>query len=97
MNAGLMNSPEFASQRVLITGGTKGAGAAMVCRFAAAGAKVATTARSSACPEGLPCEVYIPADVTTPAGAESVARTVLEQFGGVNVLIHNVGGSTANS
>lgn len=88
-----MNSLEFADQRVLITGGTKGAGEAMVRRFAAAGARVATTARATTCPEALPCEVYIPADVATPAGSETVAQTVLERWGGVDVLIHNVGGS----
>ena len=93
MNTESMNSQEFAHQRVLITGGTKGAGEAMVRRFAAAGARVATTARATTHPEGLPCEVYIPADVATPAGAETVAQTVLEKFGGVDVLIHNVGGS----
>lgn len=94
MNAESTNAQEFSDQRVLITGGTKGAGEAMVRRFAAAGARVATTARAMTCPEGLPCEVYIPADVATPAGAHTVAQTVLEKWRGVDVLIHNVGGSS---
>ncbi len=64
----------------------------MVNRFAAGGARVATTARSS-CPEGLPCEVFIQADVTTASGVEKIVRTTLEQFGGVDVIVHNVGGS----
>ncbi len=88
-----VSAQEFEGRRVLITGGTKGAGAAMVQRFASAGARVATTARSSVCPEGVSCELYIPADVATPDGAADVARTLIERWGGVDVLIHNVGGS----
>jgi NAD(P)-dependent dehydrogenase (short-subunit alcohol dehydrogenase family) len=93
MKTETMSAREFANQRVLITGGTKGAGKAMVRCFAAAGARVATTARAATPPEGLPCELYIPADVATPVGARTVAQTVLEKWGGVEVLIHNVGGS----
>jgi NAD(P)-dependent dehydrogenase (short-subunit alcohol dehydrogenase family) len=90
MNA--IHAPEFENRRVLITGGTKGAGAAMVHRFASGGARVATTARSAR-PGELPCEVFVQADVTTTLGTNEVARTVLEQLGGVDVIVHNVGGS----
>lgn len=89
-----ISAQEFEGRRVLITGGTKGAGAAMVRRFASAGARVATTARSAVCPDGVECEIYIPADVATPEGASNVARTLIERWGGVDVLIHNVGGSS---
>ena len=37
---------EFATKRVLVTGGTKGMGQAIVQRLTAGGARVATTARS---------------------------------------------------
>lgn len=47
---------EFSGKRVLVTGGTKGAGEAMVRRLAAGGATVATTARSGH-PHGLPVAV----------------------------------------
>lgn len=83
---------EFAGQRVLVTGGTKGAGEAMVRRFAAAGARVATTARSTR-PDDLPAECFIQADLSTVAGAAAVAAAIQRDFGGVDVLVHNVGGS----
>jgi NAD(P)-dependent dehydrogenase (short-subunit alcohol dehydrogenase family) len=38
---------EFKSNQVLVTGGTKGMGEAMVRRFTLGGASVATTARSA--------------------------------------------------
>jgi NAD(P)-dependent dehydrogenase (short-subunit alcohol dehydrogenase family) len=37
---------EFAGKRVLVTGGTRGIGAAIVRRFQLSGARVAATARS---------------------------------------------------
>ena len=43
-----VDAREFSGKRVLITGGTKGLGAAMVHRFVLSGARVASTARSPA-------------------------------------------------
>lgn len=83
---------EFSGKRVLVTGGTKGAGEAIVRRLAAGGATVATTARSGR-PEGLPVAVFIQADLSTVEGAGTVAETVLRELGGVDIIVHNVGGS----
>ena len=53
---------EFSGKRVLVTGGTKGAGAAILRRFAAAGAETITSARSA--PEaGTPASLFVPADL----------------------------------
>jgi NAD(P)-dependent dehydrogenase (short-subunit alcohol dehydrogenase family) len=49
---------EFAGRRVLVTGGTRGMGEAIVRRLAAGGATVATTARS-ALPEGQVVELFV--------------------------------------
>lgn len=83
---------EFSGKRVLVTGGTKGAGEAIVRRLAAGGATVATTARSGR-PDGLPVSVFIEADLSTLEGAATVAETVLRELGGVDIIVHNVGGS----
>jgi NAD(P)-dependent dehydrogenase (short-subunit alcohol dehydrogenase family) len=85
---------EFTGKRVLVTGGSKGMGEAIVQRFINGGATVATTARSA--PSATPTSIlFIQADVATPAGVQHVADTVLERLGGIDILVNNVGGSTA--
>ena len=87
---------EFASKRVLVTGGTKGMGEAIVQRLTAGGARVATTARSPS-PDGQKVELFVQADVATPEGVEKVVGEVLNRFGGVDILVNCVGGSSAPS
>jgi NAD(P)-dependent dehydrogenase (short-subunit alcohol dehydrogenase family) len=85
---------EFADKRALVTGGTKGMGEAIAKRLARAGATVITTARSA--PPGLPAsDLFIQADLSTAEGTQKVVREVLERLGGVDILVNNVGGSTA--
>lgn len=83
---------EFAGRRVLVTGGTKGAGEAMVRRFVAAGATVATTARSQPLDDQA-AQLFVQADLGTVEGAQTVAAAVMQKFGGIDILVHNLGGS----
>jgi NAD(P)-dependent dehydrogenase (short-subunit alcohol dehydrogenase family) len=85
---------EFAGKRALVTGGTKGMGEAIVRRLAAGGATVATTARS-ALPEGQAVELFVQADISTREGVDKVVREVRDRLGGVDILVNNVGGSSA--
>jgi NAD(P)-dependent dehydrogenase (short-subunit alcohol dehydrogenase family) len=85
---------EFAGKRVLVTGGTKGAGAAILRRLAAAGAITATASRSAR-PEGPAPDLYVQADLSTPDGTQKLSEAVLEAFGGVDIIVHTLGGSTA--
>jgi NAD(P)-dependent dehydrogenase (short-subunit alcohol dehydrogenase family) len=85
---------EFAGKRVLVTGGTQGMGEAIVRRFAAGGATVATTARSDL-PAGQSPDLFVKADISTSEGVKTVIRAVFETLGGVDVLVNSVGGSTA--
>jgi NAD(P)-dependent dehydrogenase (short-subunit alcohol dehydrogenase family) len=81
-------------RRALVTGGTKGVGAAVVDTLLAAGARVMATARTV--PESTSDRLrYVAADLTTAAGCEAVAQSVLRDFGGVDVLVNVVGGSSA--
>jgi NAD(P)-dependent dehydrogenase (short-subunit alcohol dehydrogenase family) len=87
---------EFARQRVLVTGGTQGMGEAIARRLAAGGAAVATTARSPL-PEGQTPDLFVQADVSTAEGVKKVVGKVLDGLGGVDILVNNVGGSSAPS
>lgn len=82
-------------KRALVTGGTKGGiGEAIVKRLAHAGARVITTARKT--PDPLEAsDLFIEADISTPYGTTKVINQVLERFGGIDILVNNVGGSSA--
>ena len=86
---------ELAGKRALVTGGTEGVGAAIVSRLSAAGARVATTARSERPQRDDASDLYVQADVSTSVGVQSVARAVIDRYGGLDILVHNVGGSSA--
>jgi 3-oxoacyl-[acyl-carrier protein] reductase len=81
----------------LITGGSRGIGAALVRAFAAEGAKVAFTYRSSAGPaEALVAELgddvrAYQSDASDTAAAEELIKTVTADLGNINVLINNAG------
>ncbi len=80
-------------KRALITSGTRGAGAATVRLFADLGARVLTTARTR--PEGMAESMFVAADLTRPEGCATVARAVRDRLGGVDVVVHMLGGSSA--
>jgi NAD(P)-dependent dehydrogenase (short-subunit alcohol dehydrogenase family) len=87
---------EFEGKRALVTGGTKGMGEAIVKRLTRAGATVVTTARSIPANSQAP-DLFVHADISTPEGVEKVVKEILDRFGGVDILVHNVGGSSAPS
>src|SRR5262249_17220678 len=89
----LHDTAEFAGKRVLVTGRTKGIGAAGGRGLAWAGAAVVTTARLF--PPGETPGGFIQADLSTRQGADRVIGATLELLGGVDILINSVGGSAA--
>ncbi|RDV03989.1 SDR family oxidoreductase [Undibacter mobilis] len=84
---------EFAGKVVLVTGGTMGAGEATVRHFAAAGARVVTAARSKPSRE-LPA-MFVAADLSTPAGVDTLAGVVGSDVPEVDIVVHMLGGSKA--
>lgn len=79
-------------RRALVTGGSKGSGKAVVERLRELGADVYATARTM--PEGyvLP-DRFVEADTTTVNGSQVVADRLIEA-GGVDILVHVVGGAS---
>jgi len=84
---------ELEGRRALVTGGTKGVGEAVVVTFREAGARVLTTARAR--PDDFPEADFVAADVTTAQGCDLVAEAVRARLGGVDIIVHVVGGSSA--
>ena len=85
---------ELNGRRALVTGGTKGVGEAVVTALRDAGARVLTTARTRSESLAQP-DLFIAADVSTPEGCATVAQAVRERLGGVDIIVHVVGGSSA--
>lgn len=84
---------EFAGKRVLVSGGTKGLGRATVERFLTGGARVITAARGHADPVGD--AIFVQADLTTAEGCKALAEAALDRMGGIDILAHVIGGSSA--
>jgi 3-oxoacyl-[acyl-carrier protein] reductase len=81
---------------VIVTGGARGIGAAIVRRFAAEGARVVVNWRSSgteaeALVAELPAALAVQADVSTTEGAEALVAAAEAWGGRVDVLVNNAG------
>ncbi len=90
----------FANSRALVTGGSRGIGAAVARRLAAEGAAVAITYRANAGLAGaLIAELAgaghtalaLPGDVRDRATAHAVTRQAADRLGGLDVLVSNAG------
>jgi NAD(P)-dependent dehydrogenase (short-subunit alcohol dehydrogenase family) len=89
-----IDSHEFDGRRVLVTGGTKGIGLAVASRLRDGGARVLITARE---PPGDLAEIdlFVAADITSAEGCAAIADAVLKRLGGIDIIVHVVGGSSA--
>jgi NAD(P)-dependent dehydrogenase (short-subunit alcohol dehydrogenase family) len=84
------DSTEFAGKRAIVTGGSRGIGAAIVQRLLDGGATVVTTART-ATDETPTAATFIRGDISTVAGVHAFADAALDELGGVDIVINNAG------
>jgi 3-oxoacyl-[acyl-carrier protein] reductase len=93
-------SKRLQGKAALVTGGSRGIGAAIARRLAADGADVAISyAASSAKADALVKELEsqgvrafaVKADQANPAQAAGVVKTVAERFGRLDILVNNAG------
>ncbi|GAA2756186.1 SDR family oxidoreductase [Actinopolymorpha rutila] len=87
------NSESVVGRRALVSGGTKGIGAAIASRLRLGGATVLVTARSR--PDDVRADTFIAADLTTVEGAAQVVAEVDARLGGIDILVNTLGGSQA--
>lgn len=90
----MMKGLDFKGRRVLVTAGTKGIGKAVVELLKDQGATVLTTARHVS-PDCI-ADAFVAADLTTVTGCDLVVEAVKEHLGGVDIIIHVAGGSSAS-
>src|ERR1043165_4619731 len=85
-------SNELIGRRALVTGGTRGIGAAIAQRLLDAGAKVVVTGRSrgEATPAGA---TFIAGDVSSLEGVKEIAAKAVDVLGGLDILVNNAGGA----
>ena len=91
--------PALGGRVALVTGGTRGIGAAVVERFAAEGAAVAFCGRNAE--EGAALEravserggraEYVAADVSDEPSVQALIAEVVKRFGGLDILVNNAG------
>ena len=86
---------DLSGKLVLVTGGSKGVGRAVVELFLAEGAQVLTCARQAN--SDLPDELFVQADLATPEGCETLVAAARQRLGDVDIIVHVLGGSSAPS
>lgn len=91
-----MKMPSLDGKTVLLTGASRGIGAAAAREFVAAGANVALLARSADAIAGLaadlgPQAMAVTADVSDFGAMEGAVAAATDRFGGVDILVGNAG------
>src|ERR1700744_4284032 len=84
------NPHELAGRRALVTGGSRGIGAAIARRLIDSGANVVTAARTAT--DDTPVEsTFIPADIRGADGARRLVEESVAALGGLDILVNNAG------
>lgn len=84
-----MDPLDFTGRGVIVTGGTRGIGAAIATAFRAAGARVLVCGRGS---DQDQKSDFVRCDVRDPDQAAALLTTARERLGRVDVVVNNAGG-----
>lgn len=85
----------FEDKVAVVTGASKGIGLAVVRGLVADGARVVAGARSfprELEPEGGAALTVVSVDLATPDGPRLLVDAAIEAYGGVDILVNNLGG-----
>jgi 3-oxoacyl-[acyl-carrier protein] reductase len=92
---------ELAGKAAVVTGASRGIGRAIALALAREGCRVALAARGETALEAVAQEIgaagghalAVPGDLTLPGSAERLIARAAETFGGLDILVNNLGGS----
>ena len=88
---------DLTGKTALITGASRGIGAAIAAAFVRAGAKVAVNSRGAEqlrkTADEVGAAVVLPGDVTDEQAAQEVVAGAIEGLGQLDVIVNNVGGN----
>lgn len=95
----------LAGRVAIVTGSSRGIGRAIAASLVAEGARVMLNARGEAALATVVSELRerggvvegVAADVTEPKDCQRLVEAAMEEFGGVDILVNNVGGGPATS
>ena len=90
--ASSLQTENLGGKRALVSGGTRGTGAAVAARLKAAGAHVTATGRHAV--EHLAADEFVPADITTIEGTDKVIEQMADN-GGADIIVHVAGGGAS--
>lgn len=98
--SGVVVSGELRDRVVIVTGSTRGIGAAVARRLAAEGARVVVHGREQTVADrvaaSLPMAVGVGVDITAPGAAEVVVKAAVRHFGRLDALVNNAGAAIDN-
>jgi ketoreductase RED2 len=89
-------SRDLTGKVAIVTGSSSGIGAAVARSFAALGVRVAVNSSTSVSAgeqlaAELPGAIYVQADISDQTSAERLVRTVVDQFGRLDIVVNNAG------
>lgn len=92
-----MARKKLQGQVAIVTGGSRGIGAAVAEQLVAAGAAVVITARNESQVEAVAAQlrqqggraIGVPADIADPQQVEEIVESALDQFNRVDILVNN--------